>query len=208
MKLGLIGVNPLTQIAVDIQNSTNPDAKMFIYDDDSDKHQKAFFGLEVLNSISTVKDDYHEGRLEALHICLGEKYLNTKRKLFNEFEALGIEFPNFIHSSCLISPNSDIGKGNLISYGSIIGHNTIVKCNSSIWSGVVIEHDSIIHGHGYIGPNVTISGFVEVGECSLIGSGAVILPEVKIGKNCLIGAGAVVTKDVADNQIVKGNPAK
>jgi len=208
MKLGLIGVNPLTQIAVDIQGLIDPDTDMFIYDDDTNKHQQSYFGLLVKDSISSVKDDFNKGHLSALHICLGEKHLKTKRSLFNEFEALGIEFPNFVHSSCLISPNSDIGKGNLLSYGSIIGHNTIVKCNTSIWAGVVIEHDSIIHGHAYIGPNVTISGFVEVGECSLIGSGAVILPEVKIGKNCLIGAGAVVTKDVADNQIVKGNPAK
>ena len=41
-----------------------------------------------------------------------------------------------------------------------------------------------------------------------IGAGALILPGVTIGKNAIIGAGSVVTKDVAENTIVAGNPAK
>ena len=46
-----------------------------------------------------------------------------------------------------------------------------------------------------------------IGDNVRIGSNATILP-VKIGNNVIIGAGAVVTKDIPDNSIVKGNPAK
>ncbi|WP_429970759.1 sugar O-acetyltransferase [Fructilactobacillus sp. Tb1] len=41
-----------------------------------------------------------------------------------------------------------------------------------------------------------------------IGANSVILPGVTIGKNAIVGAGSVVTKDVPDNTIVVGNPAK
>lgn len=41
-----------------------------------------------------------------------------------------------------------------------------------------------------------------------IGENAAILPGVTIGKNAIIGANAVVTKDVPDNAVVAGNPAK
>ncbi len=41
-----------------------------------------------------------------------------------------------------------------------------------------------------------------------IGGGAVLMPGVTIGENALVGSGAVVTKDVPDNAIVFGNPAK
>ena len=41
-----------------------------------------------------------------------------------------------------------------------------------------------------------------------IGAGAIILPGVTVGENSIVGAGAVVTKNVPDNTIVTGNPAK
>jgi len=208
MKLGLVGVNPITQLVAEIVISSSIDSDVVIYDDDANKHQSSVYGVTVKDSIAAIKDDFDAKDLDSLHICLGEKHLKTKKKLFDEFITLGIRFPNFIDQSCIISPRAEIGDGNLMSYGAIIGHNTKILSNTSIWAGAVIEHDSTVHGHCYIGPNVTISGFNEIGECSLIGSGAVILPEIKIGKHCLIGAGAVVTKDVADDQIIFGNPAK
>ncbi len=47
-----------------------------------------------------------------------------------------------------------------------------------------------------------------IGENSSIGANSTILPGVKIGRNCMIGAGSVVTKDVPDNALVLGNPAR
>ena len=41
-----------------------------------------------------------------------------------------------------------------------------------------------------------------------VGSGATILANVVVGENAIVGAGSVVTKDVPDNAIVAGNPAK
>ena len=41
-----------------------------------------------------------------------------------------------------------------------------------------------------------------------IGSHSIILPGVTIGENSIVGAGSVVTKDIPDNAIAVGNPAK
>ena len=49
---------------------------------------------------------------------------------------------------------------------------------------------------------------VIIGDDVWIGANAVILPGVTIGKHCVVAAGAVVTKDVQDNTIVGGVPAK
>ena len=49
---------------------------------------------------------------------------------------------------------------------------------------------------------------VIIGDDVWIGANAVILPGVTIGKHCVVAAGAVVTKDVPDNTIVGGVPAK
>lgn len=49
---------------------------------------------------------------------------------------------------------------------------------------------------------------IEVGNNVFIGCNTIILPNVKIGNNVIIAAGSIVNKDVEDNTIVGGNPAK
>lgn len=51
-------------------------------------------------------------------------------------------------------------------------------------------------------------GKVVIGNNVFIGANSIILPNVKIGNNVIIGAGSVVTKDIPDNVVVAGNPAK
>ena len=57
-------------------------------------------------------------------------------------------------------------------------------------------------------PNAIVLGRATIGDFSQIGSNATILPDLTIGKNVIIGAGAVVTKDVPDNEIWIGSPAR
>lgn len=51
-------------------------------------------------------------------------------------------------------------------------------------------------------------GRIEVGAESFIGARSIIMPGVKIGHNCVVGAGSVVTKDIPDESVVCGVPAK
>lgn len=60
-------------------------------------------------------------------------------------------------------------------------------------------------GNAYI---CTSSKPVDIGDDVWIGGGAIVLPGVTIGSNVIVGAGSVVTKDVPNNVIVAGNPAK
>ena len=53
-----------------------------------------------------------------------------------------------------------------------------------------------------------INNTITVGDNCYISTGATILGPVKIGNNVTIGAGAVVVKDIPDNCIVGGVPAK
>jgi maltose O-acetyltransferase len=49
---------------------------------------------------------------------------------------------------------------------------------------------------------------VTIGDDCWIGGGTIICPGVTIGNRCVIGAGSVVTKDIPDDSLAVGNPAK
>lgn len=56
--------------------------------------------------------------------------------------------------------------------------------------------------------NYTKLGLVEIQDNVFIGAGSIILPGVIIGENSIIGAGSIVTKDIPENCVAVGNPAK
>ncbi|WP_457271739.1 acyltransferase [Pedobacter sp. UYEF25] len=57
-------------------------------------------------------------------------------------------------------------------------------------------------------PDLEITAPINVGNNVYIGVRSIILPGVSIGHNCIIAAGSVVTKDVPDNSVIGGVPAK
>lgn len=82
--------------------------------------------------------------------------------------------------------------------GIYIGSNTWILANSCI-----LAHD---YCRGTNGKGKLFDTFI--GKNSIIGINSIIMPGVKIGNHVVVGSGAVVTKDVPDNCIVGGNPAK
>ena len=125
---------------------------------------------------------------------------------------------------CQIDDNSKIGTFVEIQKGSKVGKNCKISSHSFICEGVTIE-DNVFVGHNVTFINdpypraTTDDGQLQteddwvciptqVKKGASIGSSATIMCGITIGKNAVVGAGCVVTKDVSDNTIVAGNPAR
>ena len=106
-----------------------------------------------------------------------------------------------------IHPNAKIGKNLFIDHGM----GVVIGETSDIGDNVTIYHMATLGG---IAPSINsdnqrnIKRHPTLKENVVVGSGAQILGPVVVGKNSKIGANAVVTKDVPENAVMVGIPAK
>jgi acetyltransferase-like isoleucine patch superfamily enzyme len=150
---------------------------------------------------------------------------NERQSLNNVSIGKDVRIFNFVNAyGCSIDDGSKIGAFVEIQKGASIGKNCKISSHSFICEGVQIE-DNVFIGHGVMFTNdlfpraTNEDGSIQseadwkvvkttVKKGASIGSNATILAGVIIGCNALVGAGAVVTRDVPDNTVVAGVPAK
>ncbi len=165
-------------------------------------------GIKVIGADDDLKNIYKSCIHNTL-VTVGSIKDNTKRyKLFNMAREIGYKFPVIISSKAIVDKSVKIDEGTVIMPGSIINIDSSIGKNCIINTGAIIEHDCKIRDHCHIAPGVHISGGVEINNLSFIGVGVTIIQGIKIGKNVTIGAGSVVIKDIPDNVIAVGTPAK
>lgn len=179
-----------------------------ITDINAAKHGTLFYGVCVMGDDEILPSLYHKGLNTAL-VTLGSTGDNSVRKKLYDYAAnIGFHMINAVSSNSIISSTVKLGNGNVIMDGVIIHSDAVVKDNVILNTGAIIEHDCMVESHAHICPGAKLAGGVKIGEGSYIGLGASIIQGISIGRNCIIGAGAVVIKDIPDNSVAVGVPAK
>lgn len=114
------------------------------------------------------------------------------------------------------TPKLSIGDNVSIGRNNHIGCINTVTLGSNLLTGNNVYITDHFHGNitaqelgiPPIKRKLSSKGPVEIGNNVWLGDNVVIMPNVKIGNNVIVGANAVVTKNIEDNKVVAGVPAK
>ena len=178
-----------------------------LLDPDESKHGKNFLGVPVLGDDDTILK-FSPDQIDVVNGIGSVKSLQLHKDIYCRIKGKGFFFRNIIHQSAVVSSHASLGEGVQVMAGAIVcaevslGNNVIVNTRASI------SCESQIGDHVHIAPGAIVSGGVFVGEETHIGTGSIILQNLHVGRKALLGAGAVAVRDLKENCVYVGIPAR
>jgi UDP-N-acetylbacillosamine N-acetyltransferase len=169
------------------------------------RHNTAFYGSQILGGGEQL------GKIRAQ----GVKYLifgfgngDARLKLTELVKSEGFQLSSAIHPRSIIASDVTIGSGTVVAAGAVINSKCLIGENVIINTSSSVDHECVIGNGAHICPGVHLAGKVTVGRAAWVGIGACVIDHITIGEASLIGAGAVVIKDIPNNAVAYGNPAR
>ncbi len=174
-------------------------------DDNPEKWSLSFHGVKVLGPLQKAIE------LKDCSFVFGIGSTKNFWKRQDIFAKIGIEdgrFEAIIHPTASVSRMAVVGQGTVVFQNATITSNATIGKHVYILPNSVVSHDDVIGDFTCIAGGVCISGNVRIGQSCYLGTNSSIRDGVTIGDHCLIGMSSVVLKDVPENSVVVGSPAR
>jgi len=203
MILGIFGAGGLGREVLELATQINQWEEIIFVDDAKEVNTKRE-NIKLL-TFDKMKSSYSTENIELI-IAVGEP--TTRELVCNKVLQAGYRLATLVH------PSIHIPKTTVLEAGVIIAANTIVSCdihiglNTFIQNSVSIGHDTIIGKHSVVSAFDAVAGACVIGDRTYIGMSVPIKELISIGSDTVVGMGSVVVRDIPDNVIAMGNPAR
>lgn len=138
-----------------------------------------------------VSDDFE------IILGIGYAQLNAIReKVFHKCKNIGYKIANYISTRAMCY-SDNIGDGNFISPGVLIGPDCIIGDGNFLASCAILSHDNKIGNYNFISTNVVFGGFANVEDRCFFGLNSTVKDNVTIAADNLIGSAANVLKSIS-----------
>ena len=170
--------------------------------------------LETVNGINLFSEEKFQMMTDRkLFFTVAIANSLVREEISNKMIVAGVEPCSIQDNSSIIHSSSIIGIGAIFSYFSIVTANSKIGTFFHANYKSYVAHDCCIGDFVTFAPGASCSGNVYIGNNTYVGANATIKQGSKnnplhIGKNVLVGMGSIVTKDIPDDVIVAGNPAR
>ena len=203
----IVGAKGFAKEVLEVLHQLNQIENLVFFDDVNDDIKGSLYEKFPILKTTAEVSNYFKTTENRFTIGIGNPVL--RKKLHDKFSSLGGVFTSTISPLANIgSYDIEIGTGTNLLPGVIISNSSKIGMGCIVYYNSIITHDSNIGDFVEISPSATLLGRCAIGSYSQIGANATILPDIIVGENVIIGAGSVVTKNIPDNCVVVGIPAK
>ena len=148
-----------------------------------------------------------EHRSDVQAIC-GVGAPEQRYHLIERAQLLGIDFCSVIHPDAILTSRVTIGKGVVITAGCIFTNNIRIGNHVHVNLDCTVGHDVVIEDFATISPGSHVSGKVIIRKGAFIGTGTNIIEKIDVGAWSTVGAGSAVIKNICENGVAVGVPAR
>lgn len=203
----VIGAKGFAKEVLEVLHQLNQLENLAFYDDVNKDAPALLYGRFPV--LSTTEDILKHFKTFDNSFSIGIGNPLIRKVMYDKFLALGGSFTSIISPNAIVGHfDNKIGTGCNIMTGSVITNSVIIGNGVLINLNCTIGHDCTVGNFVEMSPGVHISGHCVLGDYTVLGTNVTVLPKITIGKNVIVGAGSVVTKNLPDNCVAVGTPAK
>jgi acetyltransferase EpsM len=177
----------------------------FLDDVDSSRWGQGFAGSVVRGGRNCLPELKAEGVRNAV-IAIGD--CAARLRIADTAREWEFELPTVIHPAAIVARGSTLGEGTVVAAQAVINPACSVGRMAIINTSATVDHECLIADGVHIGPGARLAGRVEIGTGAWIGVGATVKDRVRVGARSIIGAGSLVLKDVPEDVVAYGVPAR
>ena len=201
-RLAILGASGHGKVVADIAELSGWDEVVFF--DDAWPQEKINSVWPVVGNTDSLLESVHN--YDGVVVAIGNNEIRLHK--LNLLKKNKVFLPSIVHPQSVISRYAKIADGCVICAGVVVNVDASIGFGSILNTGCSVDHDCSLAESVHVSPGARLAGGTKLGRCSWVGIGAVTRQLITVGSNTIIGAGSVVVKNVGENSIVIGNPAK
>jgi sugar O-acyltransferase (sialic acid O-acetyltransferase NeuD family) len=204
--VGAGGLGRETAEAVRAVNAIQPTWRLIGFLDDGPEAQGNLVGgVPVVGPIEAV----HDHPDADVVICTGRPDDYTSRRKIAQRMGLDDErYATIVHPSATLGGSCRVGVGSVLLAHVDLTADVTIGRHVAVMPQVVLTHDVSVEDWATLASGVRLGGACKVCEEAYVGSGACLREGLTVGQRAMVGMGSVVTRDVPDERLWFGAPAR
>jgi UDP-perosamine 4-acetyltransferase len=201
--LVIIGASGHAKVVIDLFREV--DAYRVIGLIDADPTPRKVLGVPVIGDDGDMAALRGQG-VSSAFVAIGDNRLRLK--IGRKLESQGFTLVKAVSRRAAISPSAVLGAGVAIMAGAVVNAETRIEDLAILNTNASVDHDCRLGEACHVAPGSALAGNVDIGRLAFLGVGVRAIPGVRIGEGSVVGAGATVVRDLPENTVAMGTPAR